>query len=76
MPWDTETYLHRVGRAGRFGTYGLAISIVSGADEVQKLADVSESINCDIVQLPGILQNAFSGCFFNLDNSFFECSNF
>ncbi|XP_065674439.1 probable ATP-dependent RNA helicase DDX20 isoform X3 [Hydra vulgaris] len=52
MPWDTETYLHRVGRAGRFGTYGLAISIVSGADEIKKLIEVSENINCDIVQLP------------------------
>lgn len=29
MPGDADSYLHRVGRAGRFGTKGLAISFVS-----------------------------------------------
>ena len=29
MPEDTDTYLHRVARAGRFGTKGLAITFVS-----------------------------------------------
>ena len=29
LPWDAETYLHRIGRAGRFGTRGMAVSIVA-----------------------------------------------
>jgi ATP-dependent RNA helicase UAP56/SUB2 len=29
MPNDSDQYLHRVGRAGRFGTKGLAISFIS-----------------------------------------------
>lgn len=29
MPEDADSYLHRVGRAGRFGTKGLAISFIS-----------------------------------------------
>jgi len=29
MPDNSDSYLHRVGRAGRFGTKGLAISFVS-----------------------------------------------
>lgn len=29
MPNDSDSYLHRVGRAGRFGTKGLAITFVS-----------------------------------------------
>jgi len=29
LPADADSYLHRVGRAGRFGTKGLAISFVS-----------------------------------------------
>lgn len=29
VPIDSETYLHRIGRAGRFGSAGIAISIVS-----------------------------------------------
>jgi len=28
FPMDRDTYLHRVGRAGRFGTKGLAINFV------------------------------------------------
>jgi ATP-dependent RNA helicase UAP56/SUB2 len=33
MPDGADTYLHRVGRAGRFGTKGLAITFIS-SDEV------------------------------------------
>ena len=29
LPTDTDQYLHRVGRAGRFGTKGLAVSFIS-----------------------------------------------
>ena len=29
LPRDADSYLHRVGRAGRFGTKGLSISFVS-----------------------------------------------
>jgi len=29
MPIDSDTYLHRVGRTGRFGTKGLTITFVT-----------------------------------------------
>lgn len=32
VPHDGETYLHRVGRTGRFGTLGIAISFVTGSE--------------------------------------------
>lgn len=32
MPDDSDSYLHRVGRAGRFGTKGLAITFVETED--------------------------------------------
>jgi ATP-dependent RNA helicase UAP56/SUB2 len=38
MPDSPDTYLHRVGRAGRFGTSGLAITMVA-TDEDQELLD-------------------------------------
>ena len=28
IPYDKDTYLHRVGRAGRFNTKGVAINLV------------------------------------------------
>ena len=38
MSTDAEAYVHRVGRAGRFGTKGIAITFIS-SDEDQKLFD-------------------------------------
>ncbi|KAF9904007.1 DEAD (Asp-Glu-Ala-Asp) box polypeptide 20 [Linnemannia zychae] len=32
LPRDPETYLHRIGRTGRYGTTGLAVSIVDDAE--------------------------------------------
>jgi len=36
FPQDRDTYLHRVGRAGRFGTKGLAINFVKPDEEVNE----------------------------------------
>jgi ATP-dependent RNA helicase UAP56/SUB2 len=33
MPDNADSYLHRVGRAGRFGTKGLAISFITKDEE-------------------------------------------
>ena len=33
FPTDRDTYLHRVGRAGRFGTKGLAINFIKPDEE-------------------------------------------
>lgn len=38
MPDNSDTYLHRIGRAGRFGTKGLTISFVSN-DAEKKILD-------------------------------------
>uniref|UniRef100_A0A1B0ADG6 Uncharacterized protein n=1 Tax=Glossina pallidipes TaxID=7398 RepID=A0A1B0ADG6_GLOPL len=35
LPQDVITYLHRIGRAGRFGSHGLAISFISSEKDVQ-----------------------------------------
>lgn len=39
---DFETYLHRIGRTGRFGKTGLAISFVDGSKAMQVLHDIEE----------------------------------
>ena len=33
MPREADSYLHRVGRAGRFGTKGLAITFVESGED-------------------------------------------
>ena len=52
MPEDSDTYLHRVARAGRFGTKGLAITFVSDDADVQVLNKVQERFEVNINELP------------------------
>lgn len=42
MPADADSYLHRVGRAGRFGTKGLAISFVSTDADQEVLESIEK----------------------------------
>ena len=47
-----DTYLHRVGRAGRFGTKGLGITFVSSEADSAVLNQVQERFDVDIKPLP------------------------
>jgi len=52
MPENSDTYLHRVGRAGRFGTKGLAISFVSSKEDGEVLNEVQSRFVVSIPELP------------------------
>merc|ERR1712061_233783 len=52
MPEDSDTYLHRVARAGRFGTKGLAISFCSNDEDNEILKKVQERFEVSIKELP------------------------
>jgi len=52
MPDDSDTYLHRVARAGRFGTKGLAITFVSDESDAKILNEVQERFEVNITELP------------------------
>uniref|UniRef100_A0A8C9RZA0 RNA helicase n=1 Tax=Scleropages formosus TaxID=113540 RepID=A0A8C9RZA0_SCLFO len=52
MPEDSDTYLHRVARAGRFGTKGLAITFVSDESDARTLNDVQDRFEVNISELP------------------------
>merc|ERR1711934_768472 len=52
MPGDSDSYLHRVGRAGRFGTKGLAISFVSTEEETEVLKKVQSRFEVNISDMP------------------------
>jgi ATP-dependent RNA helicase UAP56/SUB2 len=52
MPEDADCYLHRVGRAGRFGTKGLAISFVSTEEDATVLNDVQKRFVVSIPTMP------------------------
>jgi len=48
----SDQYLHRVGRAGRFGTKGLAISFIADQEDADQLAAVQSRFEVDIPVLP------------------------
>lgn len=47
-PLEWQVYLHRIGRAGRFGSYGMAVTILSKGDEELKFKKVMSAINVDL----------------------------
>jgi len=52
MPEKADQYLHRVGRSGRFGTKGLAITFVSSSEDSEVLAQVQLRFEVEISELP------------------------
>ncbi|XP_074602957.1 ATP-dependent RNA helicase 25E [Brevipalpus obovatus] len=52
MPESSDTYLHRVARAGRFGTKGLAITFISDENDATVLNEVQERFDVSIPVLP------------------------
>ncbi|ELA46558.1 hypothetical protein VCUG_01936 [Vavraia culicis subsp. floridensis] len=47
-PRTIESYLHRIGRAGRFGTKGISISLV-GDDERKEVVRVESALSCELL---------------------------
>uniref|UniRef100_I3JMY5 RNA helicase n=2 Tax=Oreochromis TaxID=8139 RepID=I3JMY5_ORENI len=52
MPEDSDTYLHRVARAGRFGTKGLAVTFVSDESDAKTLNEVQDRFEVNVAELP------------------------
>ena len=48
---DNETYLHRIGRTGRFGRSGLAINFVDGHRSLQNMRKIEEHFGRKIEKL-------------------------
>ncbi|XP_052214029.1 uncharacterized protein LOC127832554 isoform X1 [Dreissena polymorpha] len=52
VPKDHETYLHRIGRAGRFGSFGIAVTLVSDGQEQLSLDSIQKRCNTQVHPLP------------------------
>jgi superfamily II DNA/RNA helicase len=51
MPKDVHTYLHRIGRSGRWGRKGVAINFVTRRD-FRKMKDIERYYDTVIPELP------------------------
>nr|XP_033775181.1 probable ATP-dependent RNA helicase DDX20 [Geotrypetes seraphini] len=52
VPQDWETYLHRIGRAGRFGTYGLAVTYCCRGEEETQMLQIAQKCKLQLQPLP------------------------
>jgi translation initiation factor 4A len=51
IPNDVSTYLHRIGRSGRFGRKGKAINMITRRD-VEKMKEIERYYSTEIVEMP------------------------
>ena len=65
MPEDSDSYLHRVARAGRFGTKGLAVTFVSDEADAKVLNQVQDRFDVSIPEMPADI-DVSSYCKFKL----------
>jgi len=58
MPDGPDSYLHRVGRAGRFGTSGLAITFVATDEDQDLLKKVQDRFDVGISEMPDTIDTS------------------
>jgi translation initiation factor 4A len=51
VPKDIHTYLHRIGRSGRWGRKGVGINFITRRD-VNKIKDIESYYGCEIKEIP------------------------
>ncbi|NXT84366.1 DDX20 helicase, partial [Zapornia atra] len=52
VPLDWETYMHRIGRAGRFGTLGLSVTYCCRGEEENIMMKIAHKCNLQLLPLP------------------------
>ncbi|XP_068454437.1 probable ATP-dependent RNA helicase DDX20 [Clinocottus analis] len=56
VPQDWETYMHRIGRAGRFGTQGLAVTYCCHGEEENKMMAIAQKCGVSLSTLPSAIE--------------------
>ncbi|CAF9918268.1 RNA helicase required for poly(A+) mRNA export [Imshaugia aleurites] len=49
---DPQTYLHRIGRTGRFGRVGVSVSLISGPRSYKMIKEISDYFGVEMESLP------------------------
>ncbi|KAL3893796.1 MAG: hypothetical protein SGCHY_005630 [Lobulomycetales sp.] len=57
LPKYSETYLHRIGRSGRFGHLGLAINMIT-ADDKYNLFKIEQELGTEIKPIPAMVDES------------------
>ncbi|PVU87756.1 hypothetical protein BB559_005900 [Furculomyces boomerangus] len=54
FPRNAETYLHRIGRSGRFGHLGIAINLITNEDRFN-LYKIEQELGTEILPIPPVI---------------------
>eukprot|EP00164_Ancoracysta_twista_P001831 GFYU01002407.1.p1 GENE.GFYU01002407.1~~GFYU01002407.1.p1 ORF type:complete len:413 (+),score=111.39 GFYU01002407.1:111-1349(+) len=57
FPKNSETYLHRVGRSGRFGHFGLAVNLITYDDRFN-LYKIEQELGTEIKPIPPVIDKS------------------
>jgi ATP-dependent RNA helicase DDX6/DHH1 len=57
FPKNSETYLHRIGRSGRYGHLGLAINLITEEDK-SNLFLIEKELETDILPIPKVIDKS------------------
>jgi len=68
LPYDCCTYLHRIGRAGRFGTHGIAITLLNGDEELRKFQKMLGEIGGSKLKALQFPDESIQHDFWNFEN--------
>jgi translation initiation factor 4A len=56
LPKDVHTYLHRIGRSGRWGRKGVGINMITRRD-ISKMKEIEQYYSTQIIEMPGDFEN-------------------
>ena len=59
LPRNVESYIHRIGRSGRYGRRGLALNFISNYDK-RLINELERFYNTQISELPHNVGDVFS----------------
>lgn len=52
LPANRDTYIHAVGRVGRYGKKGVAINFLAGGRDIDMLHDIERYYNTEVKEMP------------------------
>ena len=58
MPESSDQYLHRVGRAGRFGTKDLAVSFLTTDEDSKVMQDTQRRFEVKVESMPAQIDSS------------------
>lgn len=63
---DPETYIHRIGRTGRFGRLGVAVSFITSQAEEQFMKEVEKRYECEVEHISPNTEDEWEDLYDNL----------